>query len=45
MDDALVVRFFEGHRDLPGELLRLFDGDGATLHSLREVFPVDQLEN
>ena len=44
MDDALVVGLLERLGDLPRDLERLVDGDGAAREALLEVLALDQLE-
>ena len=44
MDDALVVGLLERLGDLPGDLERLVERDGAPREALLEVLALDQLE-
>ena len=45
MDDAVIVRGFEGLRDLTRDRQRLVDRDRSAGDALREIFAVNEFED
>jgi hypothetical protein len=45
VDDAALVRFFQGFRDLPRDGDRLVHGDRSALQALPEVLALDQFHH